>query len=108
VSCSLPSPGVVECLFAGSLQAYEWLTAEIHVHATPGAQEHETGEVTVSGGEAAGGAIVFGTSSAQHLTVGGTPVAFGVEEYEMLAANEDGSPDTQAGSHPFGLRRRCC
>ncbi len=102
VSCSLPTPALVECMFEGQLPPYEALVVEIQIQAASGAQAHETGEVAVEGGEASG-LPVQGTSVSQPLSVSGTANSFGIESYSMLAANEDGSPDTQAGSHPFDL-----
>ena len=54
-------------------------------------------EATVSGGG--------GRSVTVHDTVSVGPVSpvFGVEDVEMQAYNENGSLDTQAGSHPFEL-----
>jgi hypothetical protein len=35
--------------------------------------------------------------------VDGGPLQFGVDNFEQIAFDEDGSVDTQAGSHPYGL-----
>ena len=62
-----------------------------------GAQTGETTEATVTGGGAASSSVK------RPITVGNTHARFGIEQYEMRAENADGSPDTQAGSHPFQL-----
>ena len=55
----------------------------------------EDNEVTVTGGGAPS------VSSRRRITVSNAPTPFGVENYELIPENEDGSLDTQAGSHPF-------
>ena len=57
----------------------------------------EEDEVSISGGEAPDVTI------RKPLIVSGTPTPFGVEDYGLTPENEDGSVDTQAGSHPFQL-----
>src|SRR5580700_3140514 len=130
--CSVPSSKEVECVFEGELLEYEELEAIIAVKVESGAGLHETNEMTVAGGESyvcgevasntgkytnslctAGGEgdfeeqstgeAVASVTATQHLTVSSAPVAFGVENYEVTAANEDGSPARQAGSHPFSI-----
>jgi hypothetical protein len=54
-------------------------------------------ETTVEGGEAQR------AHTSQQLSISSEPNVFGVEKYSLSAESEDGSPDTQAGSHPFQL-----
>ena len=43
------------------------------------------------------------TTSIQPLSISYEAVSFGVHDYELHPFNEDGTPATQAGSHPFEL-----
>jgi hypothetical protein len=54
-------------------------------------------EVSVSGGGAAA------MLARNILTVSEMSAGFGVEDFSLVPTNEDGSIDTQAGSHPFQL-----
>ena len=58
---------------------------------------------TVNQVKVEGGAPAVALS--QKLTIGNTnaPVPFGVEDFEFRPENENGSPATQAGEHPFQL-----
>jgi hypothetical protein len=95
VECHLLSATLVECTFAGMLPPYEQLGLQIDVAVQADAKSGEANEVSVSGG---GVPIV---SSQRPLTVSSEPTRFGVENYETTAYNENGSLDTQAGSHPY-------
>jgi hypothetical protein len=97
VSCSVVSGSLVECTFEGELPPYEQLEAEIGVEVLAGAKSGETSEVTVVGGGAAG------VSQKYPIVVNGEQTRYGVANFELDAFNEDGSLDTQAGSHPHGL-----
>jgi hypothetical protein len=76
--------------------AYSHVYVEIQVKVSKTAESGERNVVKISGGGTA-------ASSNQPITVDSAPTPFGVENYEMRAENADGSPDTQAGSHPFQL-----
>jgi hypothetical protein len=132
VECAVSSPTLVECTFEGTLPTYEGLEVEIAVTVGSEAHSSELNEVSVSGGESYGcnevafetgkytnsgcssegegnfekqlsGKPLLGASATRQLVVSSTPTPFGVEDYELTASNEDGSRDTQAGSHPFSL-----
>jgi hypothetical protein len=97
VACSVVSSSLVECTFEGKLPPYEQIEAEITVEVLTGAKSGESNEVSMSGGGAAG------VSLKRPIVVSDAPTQYGVADYEQTAFNEDGSLDTQAGSHPFGL-----
>jgi hypothetical protein len=96
VACSVVSGSLVECVFEGKLQPYEGIEAEIGVEVLAGAKSGETNQVSMSGGGAPG------VSLERPIVVSGAPTPFGPASYEQTAFNEDGSLDTQAGSHPYG------
>jgi hypothetical protein len=97
MKCSVISGSLVVCTFEGTLLPYEQIEARIAVEVLAGAKSGESNEVTVSGGGAAG------ISQKRPIVVSGSPTQFGPGNYEQVAYNEDGSVDTQAGSHPYGL-----
>ena len=87
------------CTLARPIAPYEDLQIiiKVKVEEPQGAVTSLPNEVRVEGGEAPS-AIVR-----QSLTVTGAPAPFGIEQYELRPENDDGSLDTQAGSHPFQL-----
>ena len=96
VECSV---SILKCTYAGALYPYERLTVTIKVKV---AEPQSTvlslpDEVTVEGGG------VPRVSSIQHVSVNSEPTPFGVQAYELGPLNDDGTPATQAGSHPFQL-----
>jgi hypothetical protein len=114
------------------LPPYEEIEIEVEVQVEAGAKSGETVDTTIAGGEAyaceevseTSGKYTSSVCSAEGsgnyekelsgkriptisaktpLRISGEPVRFGAENYELSAYNEDGSLDTQAGSHPFDL-----
>lgn len=83
-------------LFGESLTSYGLLemTITVKVGASSGVV---TNEARIEGGEAPSQAV------REPLSVDAAPAPFGVQRYELRPENEDGSLDTQAGSHPFAL-----
>jgi hypothetical protein len=94
-TCEEPtlSSGTCEAT-SGKVLIYEPVEIVIHVHVKPNAHSGPV-EMSASGGGAAT------VSTSDPLTVSEAPVKFGLERFEMQPFNEDGSLDTQAGSHPF-------
>ncbi len=98
VTCVVVSGSLVECAFEGTLPPYEQLEAHIAVSVAAGARgSGEVNETSVEGGGAPGASL------ARPLTVSAEPTRFGVGAYELEGLEEEGSVDTQAGSHPFGV-----
>jgi hypothetical protein len=80
-----------------SFGPYGYVEIEIAVKVSGTAKSGEVNRASI----AAGGAAT--ASAISPIVVSGAPVRFGVENYELRPENADGSPDTQAGSHPFQL-----
>ncbi len=93
VQCSL-SP--LQCSFAGVLNSYEEITVTISVEVKAPAGTLSD-EASVQGGGAPK------ASRSVDVPVNGAPAGFGMQGYELSPLNEDGTPATQAGSHPFQL-----
>jgi hypothetical protein len=91
------APPVVRCSYAESpLPAFEMIEVFVRGTVSAGAPASGLSEATIEGGETPS------ASSTQTLKTGvATP--FGVERNELVLENEGGTPDTQAGSHPFQL-----
>jgi hypothetical protein len=88
---------VVVCEFHGTLTGYEQVEAIIKVKVEAGAVSGALNQMSVSGGGAPS------LSASRPVRIGSVPTPFGVEQYEFTPENEDGSPATQAGAHPFQL-----
>jgi hypothetical protein len=97
VECLVVSSSVVECSYENNLPPYEVLEVIIGVKVSASAKSGETNEIDVTGGGAANASVK------RPIVVSNSPVVYGASNYELNAFNEDGSLDTQAGSHPFEL-----
>jgi hypothetical protein len=84
----------VTCIYERPVLTYERMSIAIEVKIEPGAGGGEN-EVSVSGG----GAAPLVSRSALTLDRAASP--FALESYEIASETEGGSPDAQAGSHPF-------
>ena len=90
----------LRCEYQGRLLPYSRvydLEVSISVKVAASTPASVTNVVSVGGG----GALTALTREA--LPVGATQPGFGIESFQFAATNEDGSLDTQAGSHPFQL-----
>ncbi len=96
VECSLST---LKCSFKGLLYPYERVAVTMKVKAEepPGTVISLPVEASVEGGGAPK------VAKALQVPISPTPDGFGVADYELGPFNEDGTPATQAGSHPFQL-----
>ncbi len=85
----------VKCISGQSFTPYEEADLRINVSVAEEVPSSAVNVASISGGGAAA------DSSSETLRFGSAQPAFGVDRLEQLALNEDGTPDTQAGSHPF-------
>jgi hypothetical protein len=80
------------CTFSGSLANFHALEVRIAVLAAASAGSNR---VSISGGGAPAASIP------QSLTIADSPTPFGFERYGIASEEVGGTPDPQAGSHPF-------
>ena len=92
VICTLPE-GLAEAFLH---RPYGAIEENIEVKVAANAQSGE-GRASIAGGGAPG--VSLGSA----IKVSSAPTVFGIDHYALRAENADGSPDTQAGSHPFQL-----
>jgi hypothetical protein len=92
LSCTL-SP--LRCTSVETVTPYEVVQVSIGVDVKPDTVSGGVNRGSISGGGASTVSVV------EPVTISATPAAFGVEHYDLTATNEDGSTDTQAGSHPY-------
>ena len=108
LDCTVEEPArkTVSCETGASTQPivpYSQLRVTIPVETGAEALSGEENTVTLSGGEAGGEALSLTPSLSRPLTVKDQPTPFGVARYQLTAEQEDGSVDSEAGSHPFQL-----
>jgi hypothetical protein len=92
--CSLER---VSCTFDQDIPPYQGVKLILTVRMEQGAVSGAVDEGTAEGGGAAR------VTNRQPFTVGAGTTPFGVETFEMSPEDIGGTPDTQAGSHPFQL-----
>lgn len=101
----------VECTFNKPVPSFEHLELRIAVTSTlkaaPSTEEEEPeNTITVTGGGAQTRSFTQKLKFGADKEVSGQKVSrtpFGVERYEFEPENEQGEPETQAGSHPYQL-----
>jgi len=93
------NPTEPSCTYSQVLQPYEQLkiVVTVKVEEPLGTEAALANEVKIEGG------AIAPVAAKQTVHVGGAPAPFGIEKYELRPENEDGTTDTQAGSHPFQL-----
>ncbi len=103
--CSGAHTQTIVCTFEKQhLGPYEQLEIIIKVKVSGALEAEPANEVTVTGGEAPGGGAIPATPPLrQPLKVNEAETHFGVERFQQVPENENGSIDTQAGSHPYQL-----
>ncbi len=96
VACSLAT---LQCTFTGVLHPYQQISVSIavDVNQPSGMVTSLADHASVEGGGAAA------VSRTLPIPVSGEVAGFGIESFELSSFNEDGTPATQAGSHPFQL-----
>ncbi|HEY2142658.1 MAG TPA: hypothetical protein VGG98_11445 [Solirubrobacteraceae bacterium] len=93
VSCGASLP--VTCTFTGMVEPAGSVTIFLGVNVPAGAPSTVVNTVTVSGGG------VASKSVSEPTTISANRAGFGVQFFDAWATDEDGLPDTQAGSHPY-------
>jgi hypothetical protein len=92
MTCEEPS---LRCTWAHVIASYQTLIVIITVKVETNAPASNEAKIEEGG--------TLRAKVSRPVKVSGEAVPFGVEKYELAPEDEGGSPDTQAGSHPFQL-----
>jgi hypothetical protein len=95
VTCTLAQK--IECSYPSKLPPAFWLEIKITVKTSSSTASEPVNVATVEGGGAAK------QQREQKLKINNQPTHFGVEGFELTPEEADGTPATQAGSHPYQL-----
>ena len=101
-----PDRGEIRCKTANPAQPlapYHELKMVVPVQVAADAGSGEENTVGFSGGETEGAPLSPPPSLSRPIVVRDESTPFGIESYALAPENENGSPDIQAGSHPFQL-----
>ena len=93
----------LSCTYGEAVEPYELLEVAITVEVQSSLTGGVVDEASVTGGEGPDGGEPQTQQLRRTLSVSAAPTPFGIERVSLTPENEDGSPDTQAGSHPFQL-----
>jgi hypothetical protein len=105
-SCE-PAARPVRCEYPGELPPDYRLQMAVFVKVEPGAVSGETASATVSAHyENTLGEVVPVSAAADDSDVLGGAVGFGAETFSALMADEEGTTDALAGSHPYEFSNR--
>ncbi|HTZ85442.1 MAG TPA: hypothetical protein VMB05_02130 [Solirubrobacteraceae bacterium] len=88
---------VLQCSYVGTLPPYISIEVDIPVTVDAGASSGEPLGVKAEGGNAPTREII------RPIKIDPSPTPFGIEQFELVPEEEDGSIASQAGSHPFQL-----
>ncbi len=107
-SCTMPPAGPLQCVDDAEVPIGDTLRVTIDVAVEPGAAGGECKEegapsrcVGNSASVSGGGAPAAATSEQTPLRE--TQAGFGIKDFGLQPLNVDGTPDVQAGGHPYAL-----
>jgi hypothetical protein len=86
----------VQCTYSGVMPAGDILEMDIPVVIESSAERNVTNFVSVAGG----GAIA---SASAENAISATPAPFGINDFSFGVDGFDGTPDVQAGGHPYAI-----
>jgi hypothetical protein len=88
----------LQCVVESPLAAGDTLLVIVNVTVAPGTPEQVLNQATVSGGGAPSA-----VTTSESTTVGPSKSPFGIENFSVQPFDATGSPDAQAGGHPYSL-----
>ncbi len=96
---------VFSCSLEGDIRPAESVRVRVEAEVEPGVELGSTltNEFKVEGGLTPKGGAPTAQTFKKEMPVTDEAVKFGTERFELRPENKDGTPDTQAGSHPFQL-----
>lgn len=96
-NCTLPPAGPLQCVDPAEVAVGDTLRVTINVILASSLSDSVVNSASVSGG----GAPAVATS--EQTPVRETQAGFGIKDFSLQALGADGTPDLQAGGHPYSV-----